>query len=330
MLIVRSPLRLSICGGGTDFPYIYSQSGSRFISASIDKYVYVMINQKCTNGISLKYSQLEEVSQISEIRHPIIRETLASFRQEDELDSIELVTVADVPSGTGLGSSGSFGVALQCAIRTFLGLDSSNMTCAYEAFKIEHNVLGESVGVQDQFASAVGGFTLFNVDQSGQVTVTRDYVSREVVRELEQRVVLVSTGSTREASRILKGQEEIFRASTQKSSEYLAELGRVSMDLEKALITGDVDEYGRLMNDHWKMKRRRHAGVSNAFIDSIYERGIRAGAIGGKLVGAGGGGYVMFVCKSTESVKKSFSDVDLRELTFNFSDNGTTVIGNYL
>jgi D-glycero-alpha-D-manno-heptose-7-phosphate kinase len=326
VVIIRVPLRLSILGGGLDFPYVYESGGARFVSAAISKYIWVLINDRVGSGVIVKYRHFEEAESIYEIDHPIIRETGISLGLDSYKDGIEIATLADVVSGTGLGSSGAFGVALQLGFRKLLGRDPSLQMCAMSAYEVERKKLGESVGVQDHFIAAFGGFSRFTVDQEGVVKVQKNYLDKRIVDSLEKSVVLAYSGLARKSTDVLRHQEATYRSSQDTSINRVDKLREVADQMESALLGGSVSEYGVLLNDHWKAKRTSGGGMTNERIDGIYELGMSNGAIGGKLVGAGGGGYVMFVCNDAEKLRATLSKHSIEILEFSFVNHGVSLM----
>jgi len=324
MIIARSPLRITLGGGGTDLASYYEDHEGFLIAAAIDKYVYVTVTRPFTEGIYLKYSQLEHVDQIASVEHPIIREALATvgFRTPQ----IEITTLADIPAGTGLGSSGSFTTALLKALFTHRKRHIHQEELAELACHIEIDRLGESIGKQDQYIAAVGGLTCFTFHRDGKVTMTPLKVSMETMFDLEDNLLLFFTGFSRSASGILKDQKI---KSQENDSEmmanlhYVKELGLRSKD---ALEKGDTTLFGELMHEHWEHKKRRSGGMSNPQIDDWYQLGMINGAIGGKLVGAGGGGFLMFMAKNRNQLRKAMAVAGLEEVRFKFDFEGAKVV----
>ncbi len=292
MIIARSPLRISLGGGGTDLPSYYREHGGFLIAAAIDKYVYVTAMRPFTPGIYLKYSELERVDTVSQVRHPIVREAL------DLLDfntpQIEITTLADIPAGTGLGSSGSFTTALLRALcahkrRLVHPQELAEMACYVEIEK-----LGEPIGKQDQYIAAYGGVTCFDFNPDDSVSAVPLDIDTETLHSLEDNLLLFFTGFSRSASSILADQKARTRKNDSdmlNNLHYVKELGLRS---RQALEAGDPVLFGELMHEHWEHKKKRSGGMSNPKIDEWYALARGNGAIGGKLVGAGGGGFLMF------------------------------------
>jgi D-glycero-alpha-D-manno-heptose-7-phosphate kinase len=324
MIITRSPLRISLGGGGTDLPSYYRDHGGFLIAAAIDKYVYVTVMRPFTSGVFLKYSKLEHVERADDVEHPIIREAirLVGF----ETPQIELTTLADIPAGTGLGSSGSFTTALLKALYAHRMRLIHPGELAELACHIEIDLLGEPVGKQDQYIAAYGGITCFTFNGDDTVKAEPLKLSMDTLFDLEDNLLLFFTGFSRSAGSILKDQKD---RTTQSDAGMLAnlnfvkELGYRSKDL---LEKGLTAEFGALMHDHWEHKKRRSGGMSNPQIDEWYELGMRSGAVGGKLVGAGGGGFLMFYATDRNKLRHAMVRAGLEEVRFRFDFEGTKVL----
>lgn len=324
MIITRSPLRITLGGGGTDLPSYYREHGGFLIAAAIDKYVYVTVMRPFVEGIFLKYSKLEQVDEIDEVQHPIIRESLKmlGFRTPQ----IEITTLADIPSGTGLGSSGSFSTALLKALHTHRRRLLLPSELAELACDIEINKLGEPVGKQDQYAAAYGGVTCFRFNEDDTVDARPLGLSMSAMHALEDNLLLFFTGFSRSAGSILKDQHQKTQqsdASMLANLHYVKELGERSVE---ALEAGDTATFGDLMHEHWEHKKRRSQGMSNPQIDEWYDLARRNGAIGGKLVGAGGGGFLLFYSEQHARLRCAMSRVGLEEVRFRFDFEGTKVL----
>lgn len=324
MIITRSPLRVTLGGGGTDLPSYYREHGGFLIAAAIDKYVYVTVLRPFTPGIFLKYSKLEHVGQIDEVYHPIIREALrmVGFRTPQ----VEITTLADIPAGTGLGSSGSFTTALLKALYAHRRRLLHPSELAELACFIEMEKLGEPIGKQDQYAAAYGGVTCFNFNPDDSVDAEPLKVPVDALFTLEDNLLLFFTGFSRSAGSILSDQKkrsETHDAEMLKNLHYVKELGVRSRD---ALVQGKPEVFGELMHEHWEHKKTRSGGMSNPRIDEWYELGRKNGAIGGKLVGAGGGGFLMFYTEDHRRVRKAMASVGLEEVRFHFDFEGTKVL----
>jgi D-glycero-alpha-D-manno-heptose-7-phosphate kinase len=325
MIITRSPLRISLGGGGTDLPSYYREHGGGFlIAAAIDKYVYVTVLRPFNEGIYLKYSQLETVKTVDEIKHRIIREALRL--QNLKTPQIELTTLADIPAGTGLGSSGSFTTALLKALYAHRRQLILPQELAELAAHIEIDLLGEPIGKQDQYIAAYGGVTCFNFNPDDTVNATPLNIPIDSLFELEERLALFFTGFTRSAGDLLKDQKEKSQKKDEdmlKNLHFVKDLGIRS---KEALEKGDIFGFGRLMHEHWENKKKRTGGMSNTKIDDAYEKALRNGAVGGKLVGAGGGGFLMFLAEDKSRLRKAMSEEGLEELRFRFDFDGSKVV----
>lgn len=323
MIITRTPLRISIGGGGTDLPSYYRQRTGMVISAAIDKYIYITVNKTFTNDYFLKYSELERAATVDEIRHPIIRE---AFRLLDVRPALEMVSTADIPSGTGLGSSGTFTVGLLHALHALRREPISATELARMACHIEIDRLGQPVGKQDQYIAAVGGLTVFDFHPDEEVGVTRLDLSSNTIHELEEHLLLFFTGYSRLAGSILgdqKSRSEDGDADMFDNLDHTKALGR---SIQDALIAGDTGKYAKLMHEHWIAKRDRSKGMSNDRIDEWYDLGLANGALGGKLVGAGAGGFLMLFAEDARSVRRAMTDAGLVEVRFRFDLDGTSVV----
>lgn len=325
MIITRSPLRISLGGGGTDLQSYYHENEGFLLSAAIDKYVYVSLMKPFTKGIFLKYSKFEYAEKISEIKHPIIREALKMLNVSPQ---IEITTLADIPSGTGLGSSGSFTTALLKSLYTHFKRNLNQEELAELACHIEIDRLGEPIGKQDQYISAIGGLTSFTFHKKGKDTVTIKPLNIEVetMLNLEDNLLLFFTGFSRSASNILKDQK--IRSVAKDSDmlqnlHYVKDLGYKS---KEALESGKIDLFGELMHEHWEHKKKRSNGMTNSKIDNWYKLGMKNGAVGGKLVGAGGGGFLMFVADNKSQLRKTMTAEGLEEVRFRFDFEGTKLM----
>ncbi len=324
MIISRSPLRISLGGGGTDLDSYYKDHEGFLIAATINKYVYVTINRPFMEGIYLKYSTIEIVKKVTEIQHRIIREAL--LLEGLKTPQIEITTLADIPAGTGLGSSGSFTTALLKALYAYRKRHIHQEELAELACHIEIDKLGEPIGKQDQYAAAFGGITSFAFAKSGRVVASPLKISINTLFELEDNLLLFFTGYSRSAGGILKDQ----KLRTQNNNpemlanlHYVKELGYRSLE---ALESGDAYKFGELMHEHWENKKLRSVGMSNPRIDELYQLAMNNGAIGGKLVGAGGGGFLMFMAKDRDRLRKVMTRAGLEEVRFKFDFEGTKII----
>ena len=324
MIITRSPLRVSLGGGGTDLASYYREFGGFLVAAAIDKYVYITHHRTFQREIIVKYSKLERVLDVDHIEHPIVREALKLTVVTDP--QIELTSMADIPGGTGLGSSGSFTTALLKALHAYRKHPISPAELAEEACAIEIDRLGEPIGKQDQYIAAVGGITAFTFNRDGRVEYRPAKISEETLFELEDNLLLFFTGYSRSASAILKDQNDRSRQSDKVMLENLhftKELGYKSLE---ALEAGNLDEFGRLMDVHWLRKKARSSGMSNSHIDEWYDHAMANGAIGGKLIGAGGGGFLMFYAGDKRRLRHAMREKGLQEVRFRFDFEGSKVV----
>lgn len=324
MIIARSPLRITLGGGGTDLPSYYRDHEGFLVSAAIDKYVYVTVMRPFSEGIYLKYSHLEHVDKISEVKHPIIRESLQMIGFNTP--QVEITTLADIPAGTGLGSSGSFTTALLKALYTHRKRHLHQEELAELACHIEIDRLGEPIGKQDQYIAAVGGVTCFTFHKDDKVTAKPLGLSMDTMFDLEDNLLLFFTGFSRSASGILKDQQvksQMHDADMLNNLHYVKDLGYRSCD---ALENGNTRLFGELMHEHWEHKKRRSGGMSNPKIDEWYELGVKNGAIGGKLVGAGGGGFLMFLADDRTKLRQAMAAAGLEEVRFRFDFEGAKVV----
>ena len=324
MIIARSPLRISLGGGGTDLPSYYSQYGGVLLAAAIDKYVYVTVNRPFSNGISLKYSTIENVNTIEEVSHPIIREALSIL--DLNTSQIEISSIADIPAGTGLGSSGSFTTALLKALHSFYRKTIHSSELAELACSIELEKLKEPIGKQDQYIAAYGGISEFTFEKDGSVKVTPLALSMNTIHDLEDNLLLFFTGISRSASEILMDQNQRSKQTEKLITENLHLTKEIGIRSKESLLLGDTEKFAQLMHEHWEHKRERSAGISNSFINDAYKSGLHNGAVGGKLVGAGGGGFLMFYAKDREKLRNEMERIGLREVRFRFDFEGTKVI----
>ena len=324
MLLVRSPLRISLGGGGTDLPSYYRKRGGYLIASAIDKYVYTSAIKPYAKGIYLKYSEIEKVNSPKEIKHRIFREILSM--REEKINQIELTTLADIPAGTGLGSSGAFTVSALKAIQMFDAIYKTNEKIAEIACDIEINRLQEPVGKQDQYISAIGGLTEFIFHKDDSVEFKRMPINEENLINFQESLLMFFTGYSRSASSILSTQDQKTKSEDNEmmyNLDAVKEMGEISRNL---LINGDINQFGLLVQDHWEKKLKRSPDMCSSEIKNFYQIGIENGAIGGKLVGAGGGGFLMFVAHDKVQLRKAMSNIGLKELRFNIDLLGVHVL----
>ncbi len=323
MIITRSPLRITLGGGGTDLPSYYREHGGFLIAAAIDRYVYVTVTRPFAPGIYLKYSQLEHVERADDVRHPIIREAIKLLEVKPQ---VEITTLADIPAGTGLGSSGSFTTALLRALYAFERRLIGSFELAELASNIEIQRLGEPIGKQDPYAAAFGGLTAFTFHPDERVEARPLKMPAGTLFDLEDDLLLFFTGFSRKAGSILQDQKTRTETNDSEMLDHLhhvRELGQRSLEVLEA---GRTIEFGGLMHEHWEHKRRRTAGITNPQIDEWYDLGRKNGAVGGKLVGAGGGGFLMFYAENHRRLREAMTRAGLEEVRFRFSFEGTKVL----
>jgi D-glycero-alpha-D-manno-heptose-7-phosphate kinase len=324
MIITRSPLRISLGGGGTDLPSYYREHGGFLMAAAMDKYVYITIHETFVDEMIIKYSQLERVRSTEEIRHPLIREAL-KLLDIRTLD-MEITSMADIPAGTGLGSSGSFLTALLKALHAYKRNLIHPAELAAQACEIEIARLCEPVGKQDQYISAYGGITCFRFLPDERVEAWPLPLSPETLHNLEDNLMLFFTGYTRSASQILKEQDEQSKRNDQPMIDNLHFVKELAAQSQRALESGDLRCFAELMHLHWEHKKKRSANMSNSRIDEWYELARRNGALGGKVIGAGGGGFLLFYTEDRTRLRHVMLGAGLRELRFRFDFEGTKVL----
>ncbi len=324
MIIARSPLRITLGGGGTDLPSYYEEREGFLISAAIDKYVYITLHETFEKGYFLKYSKFEKCEDIDDIQHPIIREALKLL--DWKKPCLELCSMADIPAGTGLGSSSSFTTALLRALHTMQGNIVSTRTLAEEACEIEMNRLKEPIGKQDQYIASYGGITCMNFHRDGYVWVDPLRISDETLYNLEDNLILFFTGFSRSAGNILKEQNDKSKEHNEdmlKNLDFVKDLGYQS---KNALEKGDLDTFADIMNTHWEYKKKRSGGMSNPQIDEWYSMALANGAQGGKMIGAGGGGFLMFYVKDKVRLRDAMRSTGMSEVRFRFEKEGSKVL----
>lgn len=324
MFLARSPLRISLGGGGTDLPSYYRIKEGFLLCAAINQYVYCNVTKPFEKGIYLKYSEIEKLENIEEINHKLIKEVL--YKHRDISNQIEISTLADIPAGTGLGSSGSFTCALLKAIYALKRNYISNESIAREACNIEIERLKQPIGKQDQYASALGGVRILSFKSDDSVSTRLLKLDQAELEEFKDHLLLYFTGYTRSAISLLDDQDRKTRENETEminNLDQIKELGMASVDLLEAK---DYLQFGLVMHDHWKYKRSRTKGMSNSVVDEIYQYALDNGAVGGKLVGAGGGGFLLFVTPNKAKLRQAMKSKNLREVPFNFDHEGSKLI----
>jgi len=324
MVIARSPLRVTLGGGGTDLPAYYRVYGGCLVAAAINRYVFVSVSRPFVKGIHLKYSVIEKVDRVENVQHPIIREALRLLNLRTP--QIEIVTVADIPAGTGLGSSGSFTTALLKALWVHRREILHPSALASLACDIEINKLGEPIGKQDQYIAAFGGVTCFDFNPDESVCARPLRVAAERLHTLEDHLTLFFTGSSRRTSQILKDQHVKLGEGDSKMLANLHEVKELGLRSRRALEAGRLAEFGGLLHDQWEQKKARSNGMSDSRIDEYYDLGRRNGALGGKVVGAGGGGFLLFYTEQRTRLREAMHKAGLEEVRFRFDFEGTKVL----
>jgi D-glycero-alpha-D-manno-heptose-7-phosphate kinase len=324
VIIGRSPLRISLGGGGTDLPSYYRAHGGFVVSAAITQYVHVTMHRTPLKDMLIRYSQIERAATVDDVKHPIIREALKLTGITES--NIEITSMADIPAGTGLGSSGSFTTCLLKVLHKYKRSFIHPRELAEMACHIEIDRLGEPVGKQDQYIAAFGGVTVFDFHANGSVEARPVRASEETLDILEDNLVLVSTGFYRSASEVLREQDQKSRSNDQSMMDnlhFVKELGHRSLE---AIETGNLAEFGRIMHEHWEHKKKRSAKMSNADIDRWYALAMDNGAIGGKLIGAGGGGFLMYYTEQKSRLRAALRQAGLMEVKLGFDYEGTKIV----
>lgn len=321
MIISRTPFRISFAGGGSDMPSFYRRTTGAVLSTSINKYMYIAIHPYFeTDKIQLKYSKTELVNRIEDISHPIFREVLRMYG----LSGVDLNSIADIPSGTGLGSSSSFTVGLLNAVRTYAGKASSAERLAQLACEIEIERVGSPIGKQDQYAAACGGLNFITFHEDETVNVEKVIMAPDKRKELEDSLIMVYAGGNHSANEILKGQQQAY--SDEEKFLTQKQMVQLAFDLRHSLENNLLDDFGRILHEGWLMKRSLMKGISNAGIDALYDKGREAGALGGKLLGAGGAGFLLFYCPKDRQPEFRKRMKEEREMPFRFDLFGTKII----
>jgi D-glycero-alpha-D-manno-heptose-7-phosphate kinase len=315
VIFSRAPLRISLGGGGTDLPSYYGQEGGFLVAGAIDKYVYMLIHNIFQRRYKMKYSETEDVEKIESIRHPILRETLLRHWRGKPL---EIASVADVPAGTGMGSSGAFTVTLLKGLAHARRTSITQGALAEAACEIEIDVLKEPCGKQDPYVAAHGGICAYTFTPDGSVTVEPLELSAETLRGLREQMLLFYTGESREASIVLSDQDDRTKTGDAEMLENLRRTKELGLQSKDLLVAGDLFSYAELMHDHWLNKRRRSPGMASDRIDYLYTLARRSGVVGGKLVGAGGGGFLLVYARNPADTRQAMAAAGATELPFDF------------
>jgi len=322
MIIVQAPLRVSLFGGGTDFSSFFNTEGGCVLSTTIDKYIYLIIKQRFDQKLRIGYTNTELVDSIDEIRHELIRESL----RLTGIDSgVEIITMGDIPAGSGLGSSSAVTVGALHAMYSYLGESISTDELARMACKIEIDILGKPIGVQDQYIAAYGGLRFIEFSPGDRVNCNKIGFDPVLINRLNERLIIFYTGITRKAETILAEQETNIKT----HMSILRKIKSIAETARDELCDGNIDSIGYLLDESWQLKKQLASKVSNGSIDALYERACRAGALGGKITGAGGGGFLLLYCplERLDEVREELKD--LQELPFQLEKNGTKVIFDY-
>ncbi len=324
MIITRSPLRISLGGGGTDLPSYYRDFGGFVISAAIDKYVYIMIHETFGDDLIIKYSRMERVKRLDDIQHPLIRQAL--IVADHDATALEITSMSDIPAGTGLGSSGSFLTALLQGLHLHNKAIVPKHELAEQACHIEIERLGEPIGKQDQYIAAFGGVTCFEFHQDDTVTVKPLKLSTETLANLEENLALFYTGYTRSASEILRDQDSRSKQRDGVMVENLHFVKQLGLESKRALEDGNLRHFAEIMHIHWEHKKQRSNCMSNSVINDWYDLARKNGALGGKLIGAGGGGFLMLYTEDKTRLRHAMREAGVRELRARFDFQGTMLV----
>ncbi|MBC8463377.1 MAG: galactokinase [Deltaproteobacteria bacterium] len=326
MIITRSPLRITLGGGGTDLPSYYKDHSGFLIAGATDKYVYITLHKTFVDELIIKYSKMERVKNATDVQHPIIREAMMLVGIEAPF--LEITSMADIPAGTGLGSSGSFTTGLLKALHAYKRNLVHPQELAEQACNIEIDKLGEPIGKQDQYIAAYGGITCFRFLPDGRVDAWPLNISTETRYTLEDNLLLFFTGYSREASSILKEQDDKSKRDDQDMIQNLHYVKDMAKRSQNALESGNLNEFANIMKEHWEYKKQRSGSMSNPKIDEWYDLAIENGAMGGKLIGAGGGGFLMFYSEDKTRLRHTMAKAGLQEVRFHFDFEGTKIVVN--
>jgi len=323
MLIARSPLRISLGGGGTDLPSYYKKYGGFLIAATINKYVYISLAETFNKKFIIKYSNFEEEKKITNIKHPLFRETLRKMNVKTPLN---ISSHADIPAGTGMGSSGCFAVTLINALSCYQGKQLSKKKIAELACNIEIDKLKEPAGKQDQYTAAFGGLNSYEFLCNGSVLIKKIKISKKNIKKLKNNLIVFFTGYSRSSYKILQKQDSNTKIFDKSMLNNLHQVKKFGLESKKILENGNLNEIGKIMHEHWQYKKERSKYMTNNKIDHLYNVAINNGALGGKLIGAGGGGFLMFYSENISLIEKKFFNLGLKKLNFDFDFEGTKII----
>ncbi|ETO95388.1 GHMP kinase C-terminal domain protein [Lachnoanaerobaculum sp. MSX33] len=320
MIITKTPFRVSFCGGGSDMANFYEKYGGCVLSTSINKYCYISIHPYFNeNQTLLKYSENELVDEISQIKHKIFRQVLGDMN----VHGVEITSTADIPGGTGLGSSSTFTVGLLNTLNCYNGKFVSKNKLAALACEVEIEKLGNPIGKQDQYGAALGGLNFIKFNQDGSVSHEPIMMEGKTYKKLQKNLLMFYTGTTRSANTILA--EQTKNITSEDKAKNLLKMCGLAKDMKSALESNDISSFGKILDEGWQLKKELASGIANPAIDEAYEIAMKNGALGGKLLGAGGGGFLLFYCEEEkqEQLKKA---IGLKELDFSFERDGTSVI----
>ena len=326
MIISRTPFRISFAGGGSDLPSFYHREKGAVLSTSIDRYMYITIHPYFfRNKTMIKYSKTECVDNIIDIKHPLIRQVLTDYN----LSGVDLSSIADIPAGTGLGSSSSFTVGLINAVRTYLGKVTSGEKLGKLACEVEIEKVGSPIGKQDQYAAACGGLNFITFYQDETVNVEKIIMQPDKKKELQDNLMMVYIGGEHSANEILKSQQKAIDADDKFNMQ--KRMVELAYQLRESLESNDIDDFGKYLHEGWLMKKSLTKGISNPLIDELYDKGLASGALGGKLLGAGGAGFILFYCPKERQNQFRLKMQEINEMHFNFDDFGSKIIyiGDY-
>jgi D-glycero-alpha-D-manno-heptose-7-phosphate kinase len=328
MIVSRAPVRFSLGGGGTDLPSYSREHGGFVVAAAVDKYIFVCLARRFYDKMRLAYSDVEIVDSAEEVKHRILRHALI---ETGVLRGIELHSLADVPANTGLGSSSSFTVAVLNALHTYNRRSVPAEQLAREACRIEIELLKEPIGKQDQYIAAYGGISAMTFNRDGSVDVERLPLRDEVIDELESNLVIYYTGVERSASAVLKEQAKTIVENRDAAVQRMHRIKELGRETKRILMAGELDTYGEMLHEHWTNKRKLASNMTDSAIDEHYEAARKAGALGGKLMGAGGGGFFMFYVRAAERrrVQETLAARGLRPLRFRFDFDGARIVANF-
>ena len=323
MIFSRAPLRISIGGGGTDLPSYYLKKNGFLISAAIDKYIYITLGKTFNKKFLLKYSDFEEVNNIKKIKHPLFRETLKDLKIKTP---VNISSHADIPAGSGLGSSGCFTVALIKALAEIEGTKMTKKEIAERACNIEIKKLKEPVGKQDQYSSAFGGLRSYKFMKNGEIIIKKINIEPKKLINFKNSLSIYFTGILRNSYDILKTQDKKTKIMDKDMISNLDRVKEMGMNTKHILEKGNLQDYGYLLNDHWNHKKKRSSKMTNKFINRLYDFGLSNGAIGGKLIGAGGGGFLIFFSKNSKQLEQAFKKIKINKVNFKFDFEGVKLL----